>query len=571
MKLSNSYFFTIRENIKDEDSVSGNLLVRGGFVRKNSAGVYMFLPLGLKVLNNIQNIVRDEMNKAGAQEVLMPALIPEETYVASGRRAGFGSSMFSLKDRNGKPFVLGPTHEELFAIAGAQGIHSYKDLPFNLYQLQTKFRDEPRPRFGLLRVREFIMHDAYSFDKDLEGLDVSYKKMYDAYVHCMNRFELDYVIVTADTGVMGGLLSQEFQALSETGEDTIVTCDSCDLSTNLEVAQCPDHYEDDLSEYLPMRKVSTPNAKTIEEVAAFFGKKPTDFVKTLIYKVDDKVVACLVRGNRDVNETKLRKLFGANEVALADAQTVEEVTHAKVGFAGPVGLDIPVIADYEVTHMRNFIVGANENDLHYENVNLHDFKIDTAMDLRLIQENDRCPVCGGKIVFRKGIEVANPFKLGDKYSKAMNLYYSDVNNEKKPVIMGSYGLGIGRAMAAIVEQKHDDFGILWPISVAPYKVAIVPLDTKNEEMMKAANDLYDRLNAAGIDTLMDDREERPGVKFKDMDLIGIPMRVTFGKAFKDHQVEFKLRTEKNAELIDADKAEEKITSILADYFKNHQE
>ncbi|MBQ2478273.1 MAG: proline--tRNA ligase, partial [Erysipelotrichales bacterium] len=402
--------------------------------------------------------------------------------------------------------------------------------------------------------------------KDLEGLDVSYKKMYDAYVNCMKRFELDYVIVTADTGVMGGLLSQEFQALSETGEDTIVTCDSCNLSTNLEVAECPDHYEDDLSEYLPMEKVATPNAKTIEEVAAFFGKKPTDFVKTLIYKVDGKPVACLVRGNRDVNETKLRKYFGANEVELADAAMVEETTHARVGFAGPVGLSIPVMADYEVTHMRNFIVGANENDMHLKNVNLKDFRIDHVMDLRLIQDEDRCPVCGGKIVFRKGIEVANPFKLGDKYSKAMNLYYSDANNEKKPVIMGSYGLGIGRTMAAIVEQKHDDWGILWPISVAPYKVAIVPLDTKNEEMMNAANELYDRLNASGIDTLMDDRDERPGVKFKDMDLIGIPMRVTFGKAFKDGKVEFKLRTDAKAELIDANEVEEKIRNILSDYF-----
>ena len=568
MKVNSSYFFTIRENIKDEDSASGNLLTRGGFIRRNSTGAYMFLPLGWKVMQNIQDIVRDEMRKAGAQEVRMPALIPEETFVASGRRAGFGSSMFSLKDRNGKPYVLGPTHEELFAVAAAQGITSYKDLPFNLYQLQTKFRDEPRPRFGLIRVREFIMHDAYSFDKDYEGLDVSYKKMYDAYVNCMKRFELDYIVVTADTGIMGGLLSQEFQAISPMGEDVLVTCDSCNYGSNIEVSPCPDDYPQDESEELPIEKIPTPGHGTIEAISEFLGKQASDFVKTLIYNVDGKAVACVVRGNRDVNEVKLRKHFNANNVELADPEMVYKTTHAKVGFAGPVGLDIPVLVDYEVTHMKNFIVGANETDAHYVNVNLKDFPEYTAMDLRNIQENDKCPCCGGRIVFKHGIEVANPFKLGEKYSKAMNLYYSDANNEKHPVVMGSYGLGVGRAMAAIVEQKHDEHGIIWPMSVAPYKVAVVIIDTKNEEQVKAATDLYDCLNAKGIDTILDDRPDRPGVKFKDMDLIGIPMRVTVGKALKDGQVEFKLRTEKDAELVAVNEVADKIENILKEYNAN---
>lgn len=549
MKLSNSYFYTIRENIKDEDSISGNLLTKAGYIRRNSSGVYMFLPLGWKVMQNIESIVRDEMNKAGAQEVLMPSLIPEETYVASGRRAGFGSSMFSLLDRNKKPYVLGPTHEELFAVAASQGITSYKDLPFNLYQIQTKFRDEPRPRFGLIRVREFIMHDAYSFDKDLVGLNKSYNKMFNAYVNCMKRFQLNYVVVDADTGVMGGLKSQEFQALSDMGEDTLVLCDSCSYATNLEIAECPDMYPDDKAEPLPLEKVQTPNAKTIEEVSAYLHKLPTDFVKTLIYKVDDKIVACLVRGNRDVNETKLRKAFNANNVELADASTVIKATNAPVGFAGPIGLEIPVIMDFEISHMKNFIVGANEKDLHYQNVNLIDFKADKVMDLRQIQENDRCPRCGGKIYFKKGIEVANPFKLGDKYSKAMTLYYSDENNEKHPVIMGSYGLGIGRALAAIVEQKHDENGIIWPYEIAPYKIIIVVANQKDTTLAKAGDELYEQLTKEGIECILDDRDARAGVKFKDADLLGIPLRVTIGKAYVDSQVEVKERTEKEPVLV----------------------
>ncbi|MCF0110450.1 MAG: proline--tRNA ligase [Erysipelotrichaceae bacterium] len=555
MKLKNSYFYTLRENVKDEDSVSGNLLARSGMIKKNSAGVYMYLPMGHKVIQNIEQIVREEMNATGAQEVLMPSLIPEEIYISSGRRANFGKSMFTLKDRFNKPYVLGPTHEELFAMAAGMHIHSYKDLPFNLYQFQTKFRDEARPRFGLIRVREFIMKDAYSFDTDLAGLDVSYKKMFDAYKNAFDRMHLDYKIVKADTGVMGGLLSEEFQAVTDIGEDVLVLCDSCSLSTNLEIAQCNDsQYADDPAQPLEKQLVYTPHAKTIEEVSAFLEKDPASFVKTLIYQVDDQVVACMVRGNRDVNEVKLQKAFGANEVGLADFETVQKVTHAQVGFAGPIGLDIPVIMDYEISHMKNFIVGANQTNYHYTNVNVTDFTPSKIMDLRQVQENDTCPCCGGKIVFKKGIEIGNTFKLGDKYSKAMNLYYSDSNNQLQPVIMGSYGLGLCRTMAALVEQNHDDNGIIWPVSVAPYKVAVVCINIKNEEQVALSNQIYESFTKAGIDVILDDRDERAGVKFKDMDLIGIPYRVTVGKLAGEGKVEFKPRTASEAVTVTVDEA-----------------
>ena len=414
----------------------------------------------------------------------------------------------------------------------------------------------------MIRVREFIMKDAYSFDTDLAGLDVSYKKMFDAYKKSFDRMEIDYKVVRADTGVMGGLLSEEFQAVTDIGEDVLVLCDSCNYSSNLEISPCPDNYEDSTEEMLEKELVFTPNAKTIEEVSEFLGKKPTDFVKTLIYQVDDQVVACMVRGNRDVNQTKLQKAFGATEVALADFDTVKRVTNANVGFAGPIGLTIPVIMDYEIAHMRNFIVGANQTDYHYTNVNMSDFTPTKIMDLREIQENDICPVCGGKIYFKKGIEIGNTFKLGTKYSEAMDLYYTDTNNKLQPVVMGSYGLGPGRVMAALVEQKHDENGIIWPVSVAPYKVAVVIINNKFEDQVKLANELYDTFKAQGIDVILDDRDERAGVKFKDMDLIGVPVRITVGKLAGEGKVEYKLRTAQEAETLDAQEAIAKALELI---------
>lgn len=561
MKLNNSFFYTLRENVKDEDSVSGNLLARSGMIRKNSAGVYMIMPMGYRVLNNCINIIREEMNRTGAQELLMPALIPEETYIASGRREGFGNSMFSLKDRFGKPYVLGPTHEELFAVAAGLKIHSYKDLPFNIYQFQTKFRDEARPRFGLIRVREFIMKDAYSFDKDYEGLDISYNKMFEAYKKSFDRMQIDYKIVKADTGVMGGLLSEEFQAVTDIGEDILVLCNQCNFSSNLEIAECVHTHNPSNEKHLEKEMVMTPHAKTIEEVAAFFNKKAQDFVKTLIYQADGNPIAVCVRGDHEVNETKVRKLLNASSVELASFDVVQEVTQAKVGFAGPIGLNIPIIIDNEIENMANFIVGANKTDYHYVNVNLEDFTPTHIADIRQIQEGDICPCCGGKIYFKKGIEIGNTFKLGTKYAESMNLYYSNQENQLKPVVMGSYGIGPARCMAALAEQKADEKGIAWPMNIAPYKVAIVIISNKDEQQKAYAEKLYNELLDCGIESILDDRDERPGVKFKDMDLIGIPCRITVGKKLIEGFVEFKMRNEDEVSLIRINEIVDKIKEL----------
>ena len=542
MKLKNSYFFTLREDVKDEDSVSGNLLVRAGFIKKNSAGVYMMLPLGFKVMQNIEAIIREEMDATGCQELLMPSLIPEEIYVSSGRREGFGNSMFSLDDRKNQPYVLGPTHEELFAIAAKMKIRSYKDMPFSLYQIADKFRDEPRPRYGLIRVREFHMKDAYTFDKDEAGLDEAYAKQFQAYKNVMDRLGLDYKIVRADTGVMGGLLSEEFQAVTPLGEDILVLCDSCDFASNIEVSPAISVEPAEMKAAETMTLVETPNSRTIEEVVSFLNKPTEKFVKTLIYNVDGKPVAVMVRGDRDVNETKLRKLFEANEVELADAEMVVAATGAEIGFAGPVGIKCDLVMDNEVSYMTDFVVGANKTGYHYTGVNQSDFKADRVADVRNIVEGDTCPKCGGKVHFAHGIEVGNTFKLGTKYSKALDLQYLDAGNQLQYVWMGSYGIGPGRCMAALAEQRSDENGLNWPVNIAPYKAAIVLISAKDEQQTAAANDLYDTLRKAGIETLLDDRDERPGVKFKDMDLIGIPYRITVGRGVKDGKAELKIRS-----------------------------
>ena len=561
MRLKNSYFFTLREDAKDEDSISSNLLVRGGFIKKSSAGIYMMLPMGWRIMQKIMNIIRDEMDKTGCQELLMPALIPEDIYIASGRRAGFGHDMFSLKDRKGQNYVLGPTHEELFAIAAKMQIRSYKDMPFSLYQFETKFRDEPRPRYGLIRVREFIMKDAYTFDKDEAGLDVAYQKQFNAYKNIMNRLHLNYVIVRADTGVMGGLLSEEFQALAPMGEDTLVLCDSCDFASNIEVAPCKPEIPAEKEEEKELVLEATPHSRTIEEVADHFHLPAKKFVKTLIYSVDGKPVAVMVRGDRDVNETKLRKFLKATEVELASPSVVEEVTHAEVGFAGPIGIDCPVYADEEVKYMQNFIVGANKTGYHYCNVNLKDFKAEAFADLRTIMEGDICPNCGGRIHFAHGIEVGNTFKLGTKYSKALDLQYLDANNQLQYVWMGSYGIGPARAMAALAEQNADENGINWPKDLAPYQAAIIIISTKDEAQNEAAEKLYEQLEKAGVEVLLDDRDTRPGVKFKDMDLIGIPYRITVGRGIKDGMVELKPRTGEKVD-VPVDKAVEMLIEEL---------
>lgn len=565
MKLSESFFYTLREDAKDEDSCSGNLLVRGGMIKKSSSGVYMMLPMGKRVLRKIEAIIREEMDATGAQELSMPALILEEIYVKSGRRDAFGANMFALKDRYDKAYVLGPTHEELFALAASMKGRSYKDFPYNLYQIQTKYRDETRPRYGLIRTREFVMKDAYSFDTDLDGLHESYMKMFNAYCRIFDRLHLNYKIVKADTGAMGGLLSEEFQAICEIGEDIVVGCENCDFSSNMEISEVVDTAIESEEAYKDLELVETPNSKTIEEVSAFFQKNLNDFVKTLLYLVDKKeIVAFLLPGDRELNETKALKLLKANEMELASFADVERITKAKVGFAGPIKLEgVKIIMDRQITKMRNFIVGANKTDYHYVNANLRDFHADEIADISLVKDGDICPQCKAKLTFTKGIEVGNTFKLGTKYADSLGLQYLDQDNQLKPVVMGSYGIGLERCMAAVVEQHHDEAGIIWPKEIAPFSVSIVVVAPQDEAQMQAAESLYEQLKAAGVDVLLDDRKERPGVKFKDMELIGIPYRITVGRGISEGKVELNIRGEADKQELALAEIQTKLLDLLS--------
>ena len=443
--------------------------------------------------------------------------------------------MFSLKDRYNRDYVLGPTHEELFVNAAKEKVKSYKDLPFNLYQMANKYRDEPRPRYGLIRVREFVMKDAYSFDVDNDGLDISYNKMFNAYKNIFNKLGLDYKIVRASTGAMGGLLSEEFQAVSDIGEDILVLCDNCDYASNIEVSECISEKTDNTMKK-EIEKIYTPNIKTIDELSISMNINASALIKTLIYKVDGELIAVIIPGDRELNEDKLQKLLNAESIELASLEEIEANLNTKVGFVGPINLNIKKIMDNKILNMSNFIVGANEENYHLKNVNCSDFEVDIVSDIVNVKEGDICPKCHGKLYFKKGIEVGNTFKLGTKYSKSLGLEYLDNNNQLKPVVMGSYGIGIGRVMAAIVEQNNDESGIIWPYNIAPYKVAIVLINENDEKQNAVANDLYNTLIDNKIETILDDRSVRPGVKFNDMDLIGIPIRIVVGKKINDGMV-----------------------------------
>ncbi len=545
MKLSDTYFFTLREDVKDEESKSGKLLVRAGMITKIGSGIYSFLPLGLKVLKNIENIVREEMNNAGAIELLMPSLIPKEYYEKSERAEKFGKDMFNLKDRYERNYVLGPTHEELFVEIAKLKVKSYKDLPFNLYQIANKYRDEMRPRFGLIRVREFIMKDAYSFDKDEEGLDISYNKMIVAYKKIMERLGIKYRIVRADTGVMGGTLSEEFQAICDIGEDTLAYCDNCDYSTNLEVG-CAKPNEYQKEEIKDIIKIHTPDVKTIEDVSKFLNIPTSHIVKSLVYNINNKLYSVLIPGNYELNETKLSKLLNTTDIKLATAEEIQNI-NSEMGFVGPIGLSIPIIIDEDLIHMTNFVVGANIKDYHLKNVNIKDFKYDYIGDLKIIKEGDLCPKCGQKLHFTKGVEVANPFKLGTKYSEKLGLEFLDENNKLKPVVMGCYGIGIARLMTAIAEQNATSTSLNWPLNIAPYKVAIIPVNMKDEHQVIVASDLYEKLKN---DAILDDRDVRVGVKFNDMELIGIPIQVIIGKNINENKIEIKYQN--TTKLIDVE-------------------
>ena len=542
MKMSKMLVPTQREVPAEAEIKSHQLMLRAGMMRKSAAGIYNYLPLGLRTLRKVENIIRKSMDEHGAIEVLMPALLPAESYMPSGRWEVFGDNMFRLKDRNGRYFCLGPTHEELFTELVKNEVHSYKDLPMTIYQIQTKYRDESRPRFGIMRGREFVMKDAYSFDMDAEGLDKSYKNMYAAYCQAFDKLKLDYTIVDADSGAMGGSGSQEFMVKSDVGEDTIAYCDACGYAANSEKAACVPEIIVCPEGNLELTEIHTPNVKTIEDLMKFFDADPKLFVKTLIYRAEDRVVAVMVRGDREVNEIKLANYLGANEIEMADAQTVNEVTGAEVGFAGPVGIKCELLMDNEVAEMKNFIVGANKTDYHYLNVQIgRDFNPDATLDLRTIVTGDKCPKCGKEIKTAQGIEVGHIFKLGTKYSEALGCSFLDEKGNDVTAIMGCYGIGVSRCIAAIIEQNCDDNGIIWPVAVAPYEVLIVPVNATDETQIEIAEEIYNKLQAAGIEVVMDDRDERAGVKFKDADLLGFPVRITVGKFAKDGIVEFKLR------------------------------
>lgn len=542
MKMSNMLVSTLREVPAEAEIDSHKLMLRAGMIRKMAAGIYNYMPIGLKVLKNIEEIVREEMNTAGAQEFLASAVLPAELWQESGRWDVYGDEMFRLKDRNNRDFCLGPTHEEVFTDIARNEIKSYKQLPVNLYQIQTKYRDERRPRFGIMRSREFIMKDAYSFDKDQAGLDVSYDKMHDAYVKIFNRCGIDAKCVEADSGAIGGANSAEFMVKSEVGEDDVVFCSACDYAANIEKAEAtPEKAE--VEELLEMEKVATPDSRGIYEVSEFLKVSPKKTVKLLMFNVDGKIVGVVVRGDREVNEVKVANAAQASgDIIMASNEEYTKATNCEPGFGGPVGIKVDLLlVDEEVANMYNMILGANETGYHLKNVNYgRDFE-GVVGDFRKIESGEKCPKCGSEVTIARGTEVGHIFKLGTKYSAAMNATFIDENGKNVPFVMGCYGIGVTRTMASIIEQHHDENGIIWPLSVAPYHVSVIPVNIKDEAQMKIANKLYDELRKIGVDVILDDRNERPGVKFKDSELIGIPMRVTVGKKITDGEVEFKLR------------------------------
>ncbi|HEV3031283.1 MAG TPA: proline--tRNA ligase [Polyangia bacterium] len=544
MLLSQTLVPTLKEAPAEAEVPSHIFMMRGGFMRKVAAGIYSFLPLGWRVVQKVERIIRQEMNRAGASEVFLPAIIPAELWQESGRWEQYGAQLLRLKDRKGADFVVGPTHEEVICALVRGDVRSWRQLPLNLYQIQTKFRDELRPRAGLMRGREFIMKDAYSFHVDEKDARREYENMYAAYQRIFTRCGLAFRAVEADTGNIGGSLSHEFQVLAETGEDALVACDTCDYAANVEQAVGRAGAPTSSKGTHPMKTVSTPGRHTIEEVSTFLKVPATSLVKTLVYLADGKPVAVLVRGDREVNEIKVKRATGASDVVLATDAGVREVTGAPVGFAGPVGLEIPVYCDLEICAMTDFVVGANAADAHLVGVNLErDFTPLACGDYRQAAPGDGCPRCdAGHLKGYRGVEVGQVFFLGTKYSKAMGVSFLDVDGVEKPAEMGCYGIGVTRIVASAIEQNHDANGVIWPVPIAPYEVVVLELQQDDDAVIATSKRIYEELGNAGIDVLYDDRDERAGVKFKDADLIGIPFRIAVGKkGLAEGVVELKLR------------------------------
>ncbi len=575
MRMSKLFVQTLREFPSDAEVISHKLLVRAGYIRKLANGIYNYLPLMWRVLKKVENIVREEMDAAGAQELLMPFVQPAELWQESGRWDVYGKELMRLKDRHTREMCLGPTHEEVITSIGREGIHSYKQLPVNLYQIQSKFRDEIRPRFGLLRGREFIMKDAYSFDADEAGLDKSYEIMAEAYRKIFERCGLETKMVQSDSGAIGGSVSHEFMVLvnedaeSNAGENDVFYCPECGYSANSNHAVSVLKEVQTDGKFEKAQIIDTPNTKTIEELAKFLNINASVICKTLIYVVDGKYVAAMIRGDRTIEETKLMNVFAGNDIRIARNDEIEEIMkdsglNAIAGFIGPKGLkNIQIVADETVKSLKNFVIGCNQTDKHLVGANWGvDVELpQTIKDICLVEKDDKCIHCGANLKVTKGIEVGNIFKLGTKYSKAMNATFTDKDGQEKPFIMGCYGIGISRTAAAAVERHHDEHGIKWPLAIAPYTVIVVPVSDRDEVQMKMAEDIYKKLCDNKVEALIDDRAERAGVKLKDADLIGIPYRITIGKDIKDNLVEFKTRADDVTELITPDEAVKRILAL----------
>jgi prolyl-tRNA synthetase len=569
MRFTRSFIATLKEAPKEATTPSHVLLLRGGFVRMIGAGLYEFLPLGMRVLHKVARIVRDEMDAAGALEVLMPALLPADYFRETGRWDAFGDTLLRLQDRKRGDYHLGPTHEEIITDMVRREVRSYRQLPVNLYQVQMKYRDEPRPRAGLLRCREFLMKDAYSFDVSEEAAIRSYEQMRDAYHRIFQRLGLDYRVVAADTGAMGGSTSAEFQVLAQNGEDAIVACDQCDYAANVEVAEA--RIDEavtavDPKDMEPRKKVETPGVKTIPEVVSFLkgGLRPSRTLKSLLYRAGDGLVLVVVRGDHEVNEIKLARHLGVDEVHLAPDGEVRQATGAEPGSVGPVGFPGKIVADHGASRVANAVVGANEADHHLINVNFgRDWEAPQA-DIRNVAEGDLCPRCGGTLKAYRGIEGGHIFVLGTHYSAKMGATFLDEDGTSKPVVMGCYGIGVSRLVAAAIEQYNDDDGIRWPMPIAPYQVLVAAIG-KGDDVREEAERLHDALEAAGVEVLLDDRDERPGVKFKDADLLGIPLRVVVGaKALADGELELKARDQKEATRIPREGAVDHLLQRVVD-------
>ena len=570
MRYSQYLLPTLKEIPSEADVPSHQLMFRAGMIRKLASGIYSYLPLGLRAIQKVESIIREEMNRAGAIEVLLPFVQPAEIWQESHRWEEYGKELLRVRDRHNRDYCLGPTHEEVITDIARREIRSYRQMPINLYQIQTKFRDEIRPRFGVMRAREFIMKDAYSFDVDEKGADESYQKMVDAYTCIFRRCGLKFKMVEAESGLIGGTFSHEFMVLAETGEETIVSCTHCcSYAANIEKAEFkrPEASGRILDNELlkPLQKVLTPDRRTVEEVTQFLQLSPKDLIKTLIFDTDKGCIAALVRGDHEISEKKLKAVLGTEHLQLAGEETVEELTHAPKGFAGPIGLSIPMIADMDIQKMVNFVTGANEKDAHLIHVNLmRDFKVDQFVDIRKFFPGDCCPLCGKETRIDKGIEVGHTFKLGTKYSKAMGATYLDDQGKEKEIVMGCYGIGLGRTVAAAIEQSYDQNGIIFPMPITPFQILLLPVNLKIDRLREAAEKLYQNLLEEGMEVLYDDREETPGVKFKDADLIGIPLRVTLGeKNLKKGLVEVKKRKTGEILLLKKEEAIPKIKEMIA--------